>query len=223
MGFHAARLRTPFILGLCVAISLGSPAGASEAPALAAFANAVAGLQDYTVTIHTHEVLGRRVQDRIQQFWFKKPTLAKIEVTSGPGRGGLAVWRGGTTLRGHQGGFLSFIKLTLDIHDARAESLRGDTIDTAYFGQWLTHFANTKGDVSQTPGPLVEGVPTDAVTLNVADPSADHNVSREIVYLSTATHLPLKTERFEGDALVKSELFIDLKPNVGLTDADFDI
>jgi hypothetical protein len=118
-------------------MALGFPAAASEAPALTAFAGAVANLQDYTVTIRTHEAQGDRVQDRVQQFWFKKPTLVKVEVTSGPGRGGVAVWNGGSTLHGHQGGLFSFVKLTLDIHDARAESLRGDTIDTAYFGQKL--------------------------------------------------------------------------------------
>jgi hypothetical protein len=118
---------------------------------------------------------------------------------------------------------LSFVKLTLDIHDARAESLRGDTIDTAYFGQKLTHFETTKGELSEAPGPVVEGAPTVAITLNVADPSTDHDVSREVLYLSTVTHLPVKAERYEGKALVKREIFRDLKANVGLTDADFEL
>jgi outer membrane lipoprotein-sorting protein len=221
MGFHAVRLLKPFTLGACVAIALVSPAGASDVPGLSAFANAVARLQDYTVTIHTHEVEGQRVQDRVQQFWFKKPMLAKIQVTSGPGRGGFAVWHGGSTLRGHQGGFLSFVKLTLDIHDARAESLRGDAIDSVYFGQKLAHFQTTRGELSQVEGPSVDGTPTETITLDVADPSADHDVSREVLYLASATHLPVKTELFEGSALVKSETFTDLKANVGLTDADF--
>jgi outer membrane lipoprotein-sorting protein len=222
MAFHAARLHRPLALGVCAALALGFPAAASEAPALAAFASAIANLQDYTVTIRSHEVQGDRVQDRVQQFWFKKPLLAKVEVTGGPGRGGFAVWHGGSTLRGHEGGLFSFVKLTLDIHDARAESLRGDTIDTAYFGQKLDHFQTTKGELSESPGPLIEGMPTEAVTLDVADPAADHAVSREVLYLSNATHLPVKAERFEGPLLVKSETFIDFKANVGLTDADFD-
>jgi outer membrane lipoprotein-sorting protein len=223
MGFHAARLRMPFTLGLCVAVLLNSPAVASDTPALAAFAKAIDSLQDYTVIIETHEVQGQRVEDRVQQFWFKKPMLAKVVVTSGPGRGGAAVWHGGSTLRGHQGGFLSFVKMTIDIHDPRAESLRGDTIATAYFGDKLTHFETTNGQLSEAPGPVIDGAQTDAVTLDVADPSANHDVTREVLYLSRATHLPVKADRFEGKALVKSETFSDLQLNVGLTDADFEM
>ncbi|HTV74791.1 MAG TPA: hypothetical protein VME66_13930 [Candidatus Acidoferrales bacterium] len=190
---------------------------------MTAFASALDDLQDYTVIIKTHEVQGQRVEDRVQQFWFKKPMLAKVVVTSGPGRGGAAVWHGGPTLRGHQGGLLSFVKMTIDIHDPRAESLRGDTIATAYFGDKLAHFETTAGQLSEAPGPVMDGTPTDAVTLDVADPSADHDVTREVLYISRTTHLPVKADRFEGTALVKSETFSDLKVNVGLTDADFDM
>jgi hypothetical protein len=66
-------------------------------------------------------------------------------------------------------------------------------------------------------------VPTEAVTLEVADPSSDHGVSREVLYLSSVSHLPVKADRFEGARLVKTETFIDLKANVGLTDDDFNL
>jgi hypothetical protein len=149
--------------------------------------------------------------------------LVKIVVISGPGRGGVAVWHGGATLRGHQGGFFGFVKMTLDIHDARAESLRGDTIASAYFGYHLTHFETTKGALSEAPGPEIDGDTTDAVTLDIADPGADHDVSREVMYLSRTTHMPLEIDRFEGALLVKTDIFSRFEPNIGLTDADFEV
>jgi outer membrane lipoprotein-sorting protein len=189
--------------------------------ALSAFGAAVDALRDYTVTIAVHETDGGRTQDRVVRYWYKKPTTAKVEVMSGASRGSAAVWQGGDTVRGHQGGFLSMIKLTVGLHDARATSLRGDTIDSAYFGNVLQSFKTTKGELSEAPGPQIEGASTDMVTLKVADPSTNQHISKDVLYLSEATHLPVKRERFEGDALAKSQFFSNLKLNPGLTDKDF--
>jgi outer membrane lipoprotein-sorting protein len=213
--------RTPLLAGLCLAFSVAAGGIARADCALSAFGTAVDALRDYTVTIAVHETFGGRRQDRAVRYWYKKPTTAKIEVISGAGRGGVAVWRGGDTVRGHQGGLLSIIKLTVGLHDARATSLRGDTIDSSYFGSILKFFKTTKGELSEAPGPAIEGVPTEAITLIVADPNANEHISKDVAYLSRTTHLPVKRERFEGDALVKSQFFSNLKLNANLTDQDF--
>ncbi|MDE2572331.1 MAG: hypothetical protein KGM44_07415, partial [bacterium] len=88
----------------CAAIPTRQPAEAAPLPALDAFAATWATIDDYTCRIVTHEVEGNRVQDRVYGYAFKKPHLAKIRIESGPGRGGGAVWRGGDTVSGHQGG-----------------------------------------------------------------------------------------------------------------------
>jgi hypothetical protein len=163
------------------------------------------------------------VQDRGYNYAFKKPALAKIETVSGPGRGSAAVWHGGDTVRGHQGGFFSGIKLNIGIHDGRAVSLRGDTIDSASFPSQLEHFRTTKGELSEAAGPAIGGVATESLTLKVADPAANANVSRDVLFISSATHLPLRRERFEGDRLVKQEEFTNLKLNPGLKDDDFSL
>jgi hypothetical protein len=222
MIFHMLPGRAPFLVAsLCSAFVVAAGGAVPADPALSAFGAAVDTLQDYTVTIAVHETDGKRAQDRAVRYWYKKPTTAKIEVISGTGRGSVAVWRGGGSVRGHQGGFLSAIKLTVGIHDARAVSLRGDTSDSAYFGNVLERFKTTKGELSEAPGPEIAGVSTEAITLKVADPSRNQRISKDVVYLSRATHLPVKRERFEGDVLVKSQFFSNLKLNLNLTDQDF--
>jgi outer membrane lipoprotein-sorting protein len=211
------------IASLCSALAVAGGGIARADSALSAFGAAVEALREYTVTIAGHETDGRRTQDRTIRYWYMKPTTAKVEVISGAGRGSAAVWTGGDTVRGRQGGILSMIKLTVGLHDARATSLRGDTIDSAYFGNMFKHFKTTNGKLNEAPGPRIAGVPTEMMILNVADPAANGRISKEVLYLSATTHLPLKRERFEGDALVKSQEFRDLKLNSNLTDKDFSL
>jgi hypothetical protein len=147
--------------------------------------------------------------------------LAKAEIVSGPGSGGVAVWHGGDTVRGHQGGFLRFITLNVNVHDARATSLRGDTIDSASFESQLEHVRATKGKLDEAQGPTIEGGVTDVLTLAAADPAANRNVTREVLYVSRATHLPVKRELFEGNIVVKTQIFSALRINPGLQAKDF--
>ncbi|MBV8600903.1 MAG: hypothetical protein JO359_04980 [Candidatus Eremiobacteraeota bacterium] len=185
------------------------------------FADAWGKVDDYTCTIAVHEALGNQTQDRHYDFAFKKPSMAHIEVTQGPGKGSGSVWHGGDTVRGHQGGILSGIKLTISINDPRAVTLRGDTIDTASFGYILGVYQSGKGTITDAPGETIDGVSTDKVTMQIANAAANKNVSRDVLYLSKGTHLPVRRVRYEGDTLVKQEDFTNVKLNPGLKDSNF--
>ncbi|MGP6156066.1 MAG: hypothetical protein ACLPYS_00780 [Vulcanimicrobiaceae bacterium] len=211
--------------GITLALGLASagPAVADNAPtpAFAAFAKAWSSVDNYHETIVVHEIYQNKTQDRTYDYSFKKPSFAHIEVTGGPGRGSGAVWRGGDAVKGHQGGFLSMVHMNVPIGDARATSLRGDTIDVASFGYELKHFWETPGTMSEVPGPTIEGVTTTAVSLAVADPAKNKNLSKDVLDISNETHLPARREQYEGDTLVKSETFRNVQLNPGLKDSDF--
>jgi outer membrane lipoprotein-sorting protein len=196
-------------------------AGRASASALGDFADAWSKVDDYSCSIVVHEVLGTQTQDRRYDFWFKKPSLAKIEITSGPGKGSGSVWRGGDTVVGHMGGLLAFAKKTISINDPRAVTLRGDTIASASFGYILSVYQSNIGTLTEAPGPAIDGVPTEMLSLKIADPAANKNVSRDVLYLSKATHLPVRRVRYDGDTLVKQEDFVGVKLNPGLKDSAF--
>lgn len=203
------------------AISMPQPAHADPLPALDAFAGTWSKINDYTCRIVTHETSGNAVQDRTYGYQFKKPHFAKISIESGPGRGGGATWRGGDTVSGHQGGLLHGIHLTVSIHDGRATSLRGDTMDTASFQYLLDYYRSNDAHETQTAGPAVDGVPTDEIVLADPDPTKTSGVTREILLISTKTHLPVERQRFESSTLVKSEHYIDVALDPGLKESDF--
>ena len=125
----AIRLTLAAAATFAALASLPGAARASSAgdEALAAFTAAWTHVNTYTCMISAHEVKGRDVQDRVYRVAFKRPNNMRMDIVGGAGRGGAAVWTGGNTLFGHQGGFLSFVKLHLNIHDPKAVSLRGTT------------------------------------------------------------------------------------------------
>jgi outer membrane lipoprotein-sorting protein len=203
-------------------LALDTPAGAVSAPSALTAATAAFGkIDDYRMTIAVHETAGERVEDRTYSVLFKKPSLERIDIVAGPGKGGGIVWLGGDKVKGHKGGFFSGIHLTLDLHNSQVSTLRGDAVNTATIPAMIDDFTTIKGAVSQAPGPQIDGVDSNAVTLDVADPGADNGVTREVLYLSAATGLPVRRERFTGAVLVKSENVSNMKTNVGLTANDF--
>lgn len=206
-------LATIFLAALCIA-----PAFAS---ALDDFADAWSKIDNYSCSIVVHETLGTNVQDRRYDFWFKKPSEAHIEIVSGPGRGSGSVWHGGNTLLGHQGGLLRGIKMNVSLHDSRAVSLRGDTMNTASFGYILSVYESGKSAVTESPGEAIAGIPTDMLVMKVAPTDENKGVTKDVLYLSKTTHLPLRRVRWAGDTLVKQEDFVDVKLNPGLKDSDF--
>jgi outer membrane lipoprotein-sorting protein len=214
--------RTFAAFAALLAVVTFAPA-ANAAAALDEAAAAFTKINDYVTTVVVHETdnSGKNVEDRTYKYSFMKPSFVKLEILAGSHRGAGVVWRGGDKVKGHDGGFLSGIHLTLDIHNGRVVSLRGDTVDSGTIPAMLDQFKTIKGDVSEVVGPTIEGQPTDVVTLKVADPTTDDGVSKIVLYLSKTTHLPVRRERFVGDQLVKLENVTSMKTNVGLTENDF--
>ncbi|MGZ3498679.1 MAG: hypothetical protein ACXWNK_09950 [Vulcanimicrobiaceae bacterium] len=198
-----------------------SGARAASTPAIAAFDDAFSKVNDYTVTLTAHEVSGDNTQDRVYHYWFKKPSDAKIEVVSGPGRGSGGVWTGSDKVSGHQGGLLSHFHMKVGLHDGRAVSLRGYTIPDGLFPNEVAKYSQLKGELSEHAGPAVNGEATDAVELKLADPNGSGGITRMVLFFSKSSHMPLRQTRYQGDQVVAEETWTDFKSNVGLTDGDF--
>ncbi len=200
------------------------PAVNKPGPALAAFDKAYGDVKDYTMTDTVTEQTndGAKKESRTYSYKYLKPHYAVANIVSGPGAGGGAAWRGGDKVKGHQGGLLSGIKLVIPIADQRATSLRGDTIDQGTLTFVLQSLLSTPGTLAETAGPAVAGSPTTAIALDMAKPT-DKGETKVVVYVSNASHLPVKREVYAGQTLVVTEQYSDLKTNVGLKVDDIDI
>ncbi len=179
-------------------------------PGFDAFRKAWDGITNYTEVITAHEITndGKSSQDRTYDYKFVKPTAALIAITGGPGRGGGASWHGGSNVKGHQGGFLSMIKLNIPKNDPRATSLRGDQIEVASFGYELDHFGSTPGTLTES-----KDAAGDIVVMFVPTSPEGSGITKELLTLSPANNLPVKHEAFVGATRVKIETFSNIKVN----------
>jgi outer membrane lipoprotein-sorting protein len=202
-------------------LACGRLLATNTAPAITAFDQAFASTNDYTCVLHVHEAKGTATQDRVYQYSFMKPHYAKTLILDGDGKGSGGVWVGTDQVSGHQGGILSGIHLKVDIHDHRAVSLRGVTIPEGLLQRIVDNYATIPGKLTQADGGKIGGVPTDRLDLKVTDPPTNNDVSEQILYLSKATHWPIRQIMYSGSQIVLDESVTDLKTNVGLTQADF--
>jgi hypothetical protein len=190
--------------------------GAAPTGPAAAFLDAWAKVPSYTTNIKVHMTKGTDVQDRTYHYAYLKPHFAKIDITGGPGRGGGAVWKGGDTVSGHQGGILSGIHLTVSIHDGRAVDLRGHTID---MGSFENVAEAIKAAPSVTNGEeTVNGTAYDTVTYPCKD---EHGATKCVVFLSHTTHMPARRVQYAGDTVVETEEFTDVNTAANLKESDF--
>ncbi|HEY5095489.1 MAG TPA: hypothetical protein VII69_10260 [Candidatus Eremiobacteraceae bacterium] len=179
--------------------------------ALAKFTSAWDAVHTYTCTIAAHEVRGKDVQDRTYKLAFSRPNNMRMDIVGGAGRGGAAVWQGGDTVYGHQGGFLSFVRLHLNIHDPKAVSLRGTTVAQASFGALLSRIKGLK--TSALDAKDVAGLTT--LTAIVLDPAAESGVTK-VVMIFGSDHLPVEYDEYQGDVVVDRVRYSDYKGNVTL-------
>jgi outer membrane lipoprotein-sorting protein len=204
-----------------VGVSCVAASAANEAPAITAFDQAFASVNDYTCILHVREAKGTQTQDRVYQYFVMKPHYVKTLILDGVGKGSGGVWVGGDQVSGHLGGILSGIHLKIDVHDSRAVSLRGVTIPEGLLPRVIDDYGTIPGKLTQVDGGKVGGVATDRVELKVADPATNHDVSDQILYLSKETHWPIRQIMYSGSQIVLDESIRDLKTNVGLTQGDF--
>jgi hypothetical protein len=206
-----------FALVPLLGLGVGAAAATPAEQALARFATAWAGVHSYRCTITEHEVLGTRAQDRVYHMAFEKPHDTRLEIVKGPGQGGVLVWHGGPEARGHRGGWLRFINLTVALHDPRATSLRGTTIAQANFGYLLDRFR------SLAPSSLTAKARDGRIELDavVAKPAADQGITEEVLALGPSG-LPVAYRQLKGDRVVRDVSYSGVEVNVPIPKSAFE-
>jgi hypothetical protein len=195
------------------------------AGAFAALQNEWSHIRDYTVNVEAHEVIDGRAFTDVLRYAYRRPDRARLEITSGAQRGSVVIWNGDDRATAYRRG-LSFLKLRFGVKDRRVTSARGNGILTPNFDTIIRCFEAHPQSISESPGPAIDGDATTAITLTrdgfacPEDSTLDHDLTRDVLYVSNRTHLPLLRERYAGSARVEAWKLTNLKINSGLTDRD---
>jgi hypothetical protein len=189
-----------------------SPSG--PPPAWDTFEYAWGRIAGYSTTISVFDRKGAQAQTVVFDYTFHKPSNATVRVVKGSNAGVTLEWNGGDTVVAHRGsGLLAMFKKSFSLHDPLVTTLRGSSVDQLSFAAILAHGKDTPGATSQAPGPVIEGVPTEAVALVPTSALADAGLTLEIVDLSSATYLPVRVLGYAGATLVRQVDFSNTRLN----------
>ncbi len=217
LALFVQTIATPATAAAQTAQAAPSPAPAQTGvrllpPAWVAFALAWTTISGYSAVLTVFEQKGAQTQSVAFDYNFRKPSNATVRVAAGPNAGVTLVWNGGATMEAHRGsGFTALFKKTISLHDPLATTIRGSSIDQLSFGAILDHATQTEGAVSQSPGPVIDGAPTDELRLIATHSIANTGLTLEVIYLSQATHLPMRVLGYEGQTLVRNMAFSNVK------------
>jgi outer membrane lipoprotein-sorting protein len=193
---------------------LTTPARAQvvDSTAWAAFEDSWANVKGYSATVTVFEQSGAQVQSLVFDYTFHKPSSATVHYDKGPNAGVTIVWNGGDTVVAHRGnGLASLFKKTFSLHDPLMTTIRSSSIDQLSFSAILAHSHGTPGTISQSLGPTIIGVPTEAVTLVPISSSEDSGLTHEIVDISAVSGLPVRVLGYQSDTLVRQVDFSNMK------------
>ena len=193
---------------LFCAVLLSRQSGfAASNSALDQFASAWSSLKGYNATIQLYEIKGGSTEHAVFAYAFTKPKTVTMNVKQGPNSGATVTWNGGTTVNASKSGAFGIrMGKNVSLDDPLVTSLRGYSVADLCFGGILMHAQQTAGTLSAGSTKL-DGNAVDAVTLNVANPAQDNGMTREVLYLSPATHLPVRIDGFAGGQLVRTYSF----------------
>jgi len=187
-----------------------STASTKSPPAIVAFAHAWKMLKSYSVTLTIFEREGTKTQNMVFDYSFTKPSSVTTRVVEGANKGARLTWDGGSTVVVRRGsGLLSIFKKTVSLHDPLVTTIRGSTVDQLGFGAILAH-SQQPGGLSESGGGMIDGAPTEAVTLIPTHPAYDARLTREVIEISKKTHLPTRVLGYEGSILVRKIDFANI-------------
>jgi outer membrane lipoprotein-sorting protein len=211
-------MRAPVIVTLAASVlaATATPSYADPGQAIIAKMQATWDtINSYECRVTVHETLGSRVQDRVYLVRFVKPTQMRVDIIDGDGRGSAAIWDGGTTVHGHEGGVLSVFKLTVDLHSKLATDLRGAAIDQGNFGALIAHLKSMDPNLVQA---TTDGDKT-ILIVHIDPASPEGDITKE-VYILDPKSLPIEYYQYAEDKVVKHvidrglTLNIDFPPSI---------
>jgi outer membrane lipoprotein-sorting protein len=221
------RMLAATLVAASLAAALPAPA-ADNAPSLDKYRAAWSHIDNYTCRIESHMVAGSKHEDRISNIYFKRPMMVRMDILQGNrphDNGSVAVYEGGQTIRGHQGGLFSGIVKTIDMHDPRATSIRGTVITDALLNRPLdaiSQYERRHLIVTASPNGSTTVITCEAPK-NSPFVAQDDNVCKDVITYDNATNLPLHWERYDtsGQRVIDAR-YSNVRVNGGLSDQVFD-
>ena len=215
-------------------------------PAIALAEESVAALQtvkDYTCLFTKREALSQRFSAQTMQMKLRHTPFSvymRFQGGTADGREVLFVeGRNQNNLMVREangpGALLGTIPLAINSPQVAAENrhkiteLGVENLARKLVKQWQNEAQFAEVKVEQFQDARVEGIACEAVRVTHVQPRKQFRFHQTVLYVNKETRIPVRVENYawprrEGDKapLIEEYTYVNLKPNVGLTDVDFD-
>jgi hypothetical protein len=178
-------------------------------------------LDNYSFNFEMTANKGNNTVKEQGKFLFKKPRQMRIEITSGPKKGSVAILGKDGKVRGHLGGPLSFFKATLSPDSDMLRSANGYPMVDSDFASLTAYLKNMlkKGNAGAvTPKPVtVQGIPSAVHILDMYQDGSKQLLLKRI-FINPNTNLPVQWHDFVDGKLLSVSKWDNIKTNLQLTD-----
>ncbi|MHC4874963.1 MAG: DUF1571 domain-containing protein [Planctomycetota bacterium] len=203
--------------------------------------SALESIQDYTATFHKNEVVGRkRVMQRMSLKLREKPFSVYLRFQE-PAEGREVIYIAGQNdgeLLVHETGLTSLIG-TIGLDPKGSKAMEESRYPVTMIGmrtmvdqivaQWQSELAMKDTKVRYFPNAKVDNVECRVFESSHATPARGVKFHMTRLYVAKENKLPVRVEQFDfpsktgaKPAIVEQYTYLNVKPNVGLKDIDFD-
>ncbi len=176
-------------------------------------------VENYECIINVNTVAGKRKQKREMKIYYDRSGFVRLNILKGESKGSVAIYNPKTDkVRGHKGGLLKGIKLTLSKTDKQTTDIRGIRIDQAPFAFFAERVEKFKAD------PILFSVLPDkkaAITIDLKDKYRVGNADKWKLYFDISTSLIYRMQYFHGDSLVQENHYSEFKTNMKIKENIF--
>lgn len=158
-------------------------------------------LNTFTSTLEIYNREGNKEEFSIYEFFYQKPDIYRLNMIEGRDKGAVAILKDGK-VRGHHGGLLRFIILTVNPDDPLVLSIRKTRIDESGLGyvvQQLTQASPLKLIGEEN----IAGYPCYVLEMGISRDRIHTYISQRF-YIDKNTFIPIQLEQYEDYNGVKT-------------------
>lgn len=187
------------------------------------------GAHDYTFKCVINTFRSGKVIKEEGTFYYKRPSLMKMEVTDGSKKGAVAVMGTDGKVRGHLGGMLKMFSGTVSKDSDMLKSANGFSMMDSDYDTLLKDLQKQLNEGAKcfvTTAPVTVAHTGDKVYVLEVYKNIDSDKEKDLtqrVFIDTKTNLPEQWNLYRQDQLFSSTDWKEVKINIGLTDDVFSL
>lgn len=173
-------------------------------------------LRDYQCQLNVTSLKKGNTVVETNNYFFKKPKLIRLEVTSGKDKGAQCVLQKNGKVRAKAGGVLGLFTITMEPTDKRLLNDDGSGFTTTDFASVLKDIRQTLNGGTVTVSVVEQG--RKLYHLNI-----ERTGKRDLIVIDAAQQLPVEWFNFRGGRFDSKTEWKNLRVDVGLADKLFEL